>query len=277
MMLKKYLKKIFVSILLLYSLLMLFAWGFSDLLIFHPPRPGYRLTDDLLPVWVDTAGGSARHRIFARYYNHPGARYTVFYHHGNAVDMAGLQHLKDLFLSHGYSLFIYDYSGYGQSEGRPSESQSYLDARAAYRLLVDELRVDASNVIIYGHSLGSGVATWLAAEQPAAALVLESPLLSAFRVKTAIALLPFDKYDNAKTITRITMPLLVLHSRDDTVIPFRHGKRLYELARVPKRAHWFEHAGHTRISHQGRVFWQQLQTLQDLIETLPPQPGPSDR
>jgi len=144
----------------------------------------------------------------------------------------------------GFSVFAYDYQGYGTSEGRPSERAMYADVTAAYEYLTEQLKTPPQQIISMGRSLGCAAAIDLAARRPVAALVIESPFLSAFRVLTRVQLLPWDRFRNADKIRQIHVPVLVIHGRADRVVPFWQGQSLFTLANEPKHALWLDSAGH---------------------------------
>lgn len=162
--------------------------------------------------------------------------------HGNAgnisdfdrpVHYAGLQRL-------GLSLLAFDYRGYGESGGAPSEEGLYRDARAAYRYLREKQGVPDDRIIVFGHSLGSAVAIDLASRVPAAALIVEGAFTSA--VDRGQELYPFipvrwiatSRFGSMKKMAEIKVPKLFLHASGDEVIPLRHGRRLFEAAPPPK-------------------------------------------
>ncbi len=172
-----------------------------------------------------------------------GAGFWLLICHGNAGNIseagrpshyAGLRAL-------GLSLFAFDYRGYGESAGAPSEEGLYRDAEAAYHYLRDSIGVPAERIVIFGHSLGSAVAVELAGRAPAAGLILDGALTSV--VERAQELFPYapvrwiaaSRYPSIERIGRLTLPKLFLHARDDEVIPIGHGRRLYEAAAPPKR------------------------------------------
>jgi abhydrolase domain-containing protein 17 len=123
----------------------------------------------------------------------------------------------------GFSVFAYDYRGYGTSDGSPSENNAYQDADVAYSYLTKELKIPPQQIIIYGQSLGGGAATELAAKHPVAGLILESTFTSAFRVVVPIPILPFDKFTNRDKLSRVRCPVLVMHGEADDVIPLQHS------------------------------------------------------
>ncbi len=141
----------------------------------------------------------------------------------------------------GFDVLIYDYGGYGESSGRPSEQRLYNDVRAMWRHLAEDRGVPAKRIVLFGRSLGSGPTIQLATEVTPGAVIVES----AFRSVPAMArrmfpvypvnLMVRDRYDNEAKITEIDVPKLFVHSPQDEVIPFDHGRALYEMAPEPKQ------------------------------------------
>jgi len=152
---------------------------------------------------------------------------------GRPFHYAGLRAL-------GLNLLVFDYRGYGESGGTPSERGLYQDADAAWRYLTDTLRVSPERIVLFGHSLGSAVAVELATRVPAAGLILEGALTSVTeRAQEAYPYVPVrwiarSRYPSIERIGRLTLPKLFLHARADEVIPFAYGRRLYDAAPPPK-------------------------------------------
>jgi hypothetical protein len=140
----------------------------------------------------------------------------------------------------GLSVFIIDYRGYGRSGGSVDEAGTYMDARAARRYLVENRNVAPQSIVYFGRSLGGAVAVELATEHAPKALILESCFPSLADVGArAYPLLPVRRlltirYDSTQRISRVTCPTLVIHSRDDEIVPFELGRRLFDLAVGPK-------------------------------------------
>jgi uncharacterized protein len=153
---------------------------------------------------------------------------------GRPLHYAGLRDL-------GLSLLAFDYRGYGESEGRPTEEGLYRDAEAAYRYLRETLGVAPARIVLFGHSLGTAVAVDLAARHPAAALILDGALTSVpERGQEVYPFLPVrllarSRYASIEKIAAIGIPKLFLHGEADQVIPIAHGRRLYAAASPPKR------------------------------------------
>lgn len=232
-----------------------FAWFLSDRMIFQPPGSSYR-AGQLPIVMLRTRDGT----IPVLHLPNPRATLTVLCAHGNAEDLGHLLPWLEELRRAGFGVVAFDYRGYGLSSGAPPSAHGAVhDMEAAYRYVVDSLRVPASRVVLYGRSVGSGPATDLAARVPVGGLVLESPFVSAFRVLTRVALLPFDRFPNLRHIRQVRAPVLVIHGTQDEVIPVSHGRRLYEAAVAPKQAVWIEGAHHNDVPLVGGArYWTAL-------------------
>lgn len=168
-------------------------------------------------------------------------RATVLFCHGNAGNISHRLDSIRLLHSFGLQLLFFDYRGYGKSEGRPSEKGTYRDVDAAWRYLLEVRGLPEAGIIIFGRSLGAAVAADLASRTRPAAAILESAFTSVPDIAAGIypwlpvRLLSRYQYDNLDKMARITRPLLLVHSRQDEIIPFAHGERLFERARSPKQ------------------------------------------
>lgn len=250
-------KRLFRSVIFVYVCLCLWAFFFTDRLIFRPPAASYADTPSTIKLFSNKAV-----RISARYFPNPKATYTLLYSHGNAEDVGVLEPLLQTIQDAGFAVFAYDYQGYGTSEGIPSEGNAYQDIEAAYNYLTQSLQIPASQIILYGRSVGGGPAVDLASREPVAGLVVESTFISAFRVITFLPLLPFDKFDNLSKIKKVNCPVLVIHGKADEVIPFWHGEALFKAVKQPKQFLWVEQAGHNDVVEvAGERYRQALQTF----------------
>jgi fermentation-respiration switch protein FrsA (DUF1100 family) len=176
---------------------------------------------------------------------------TWLWFHGNAGNIS--QRLENLKLLHdelGVSVFLFDYRGYGRSQGTPSEKGTYRDAEAALAYLRSREDVDPERIVFFGRSLGTGVAVELATHYPPYGLILESPFLSiqdmAKRAYPILSLLPLlrTRYDSVGKIGKLEVPILVLHGDRDDIIPFEAGRTLFEKAKEPKNFYTITGAGH---------------------------------
>jgi hypothetical protein len=229
----------------------------------HDVRPG-----DLGLAFEDlrltTEDGVAIH---AFYLPPPGEpRWTVLFAHGNAGNVSHrLDRALLLQARLGAAVLLFDYRGYGRSEGSPDEEGTYRDARAAHRWLVEEKRLPPERLVPFGESLGSAVALDLALSRPCRALVLESPFASIPAMARAVyPFLPLwplvrTRYDNEAKARRLGVPLLVLHGERDEVVPFAQGRRVFEAAPGEKRFFAIPRAGHndTYVAG-GEAYWDAI-------------------
>lgn len=194
-------------------------------------------------------------RLLAWYVPPRDGKKLVLYFQGNA---GGLDLRADRFkwlTADGTGLLALRYRGYGGSTGSPSEDGLIRDARAAYRFA--SARVPENRIVLFGESLGTGVAIALGAEQPSAGVILDAPFTSAADV--AASVYPFapvrwlmkDPFHSDRRIGRITAPLLVLHGELDRIIPIRFAERLFALANEPKRMVRFAQGGHVNLDGFG--------------------------
>ena len=183
--------------------------------------------------------------------NVPAVPATWLWFHGNAGNTSDrLENLRLLHDELGVNVFIFDYRGYGRSEGSPSEHGTYRDAEAALAYLLSRSDVEPERIVYFGRSLGSAVAVELATRRPPFALILESPFTSMadlarhhYRLLPATSLIR-TRYDSLSKIGKVRAPLLVLHGDQDDIVPFEAGKRLFEAASEPKRFYTIHGAGH---------------------------------
>jgi fermentation-respiration switch protein FrsA (DUF1100 family) len=246
---------------LAYVGVLVLGWAFSERLIFQPPAASYGDSDRIIKL--TSADGA---RISAVHLRNPSSRYTILFSHGNAEDLGHLMPMLEEIRGLGFSVFAYDYRGYGTSAGTATEENAYRDMDAAYDYLVSA-GVPADRIIAHGRSLGGAVAIDLASRRPVAGLIVESSFVTAFRVMTGIPLFPIDRFRSLAKIGRIRRPILVIHGTRDGVIPFRHGRRLHEAANGPKLSFWVEGAGHNDLFDvAGRRYGQALLELAALID-----------
>ena len=246
---------------------------FENRFIYFPSR-GYDATPSGLglaheDVWLTAEDGV---RIHGWYLPVPRARWVTLVSHGNAGNISHrLDRALLLQARLRSSVFLYDYRGYGASEGSPDEAGTYRDARAAYGYLVEEKQVKADELVLFGESLGSAVSLELALALPAAALVLEAPFTSVrdmARTTIFAPLAPFvrTRYESLDRISRLRMPLLVVQGDRDEVVPPVQGRRLFDAAREPKRYFAIRGAGHNdTYLVGGEAYWR---TIADFVETV---------
>lgn len=175
---------------------------------------------------------------------------TILYLHGNAGHIGYRVQLVQDYLAEGFGVFLLEYRGYGGNPGKPTESGLYHDGRAALNYLHNH-GVPAKHVVLFGESLGAGVAVQLATERPVCAVILQSPFtslseLARYHYPWAI-LKPWDRFESLEKMNSINAPLLILHGQLDRIVPFSQGKALYEAANQPKKMIAFEKGDHNTL------------------------------
>ena len=256
-------KRFVRSLLFIYSFFALYIYFRADSMIFLPQATTYEDTKNILKIAV-----TDNEKLSAIYKPNPIATYTLLYIHGNAEDLGTIQPMLDRLYEWGFSVFAYDYRGYGTSDGQAGENNAYQDADAAYQYLTQQLNIPAKQIILYGRSVGGGSATDLAKRYSVAGLILESTFTSAFRVVVPFPLLPFDKFPNRRKLKQVDCPVLVMHGQKDQIISIQHGESLYDAAPEPKSSLWIEEAGHNDFTWiAGERHKKALVSFQELIKT----------
>ena len=239
--------------LLLYIGFSVMLYLLQERLVFLPHMPGRELETspamlklDYEDAWIETEDGEKLHGWFVPAI---GSRGTLLFFHGNAGNISHRLESLLIFNQLGLDVLMIDYRGYGQSSGQAGEEGTYLDARAAWDYLVEERNVAPVDIVIFGRSLGGAVGAGLAA-QPGirpAGVVIESSFSSGEdmgrRLYPAlpVSLITRIRYPVKEFVADIEAPLLVVHSRDDEIIPFDMAKTVFEAANEPKT--FFEMGG----------------------------------
>jgi fermentation-respiration switch protein FrsA (DUF1100 family) len=222
---------------------------FENSLIFFPTKGqvGKSPGEDVFLVASDSA------RIHGWYVANPQATQTLLWFHGNAGNLEDRREWLEGLRRLPSNVLIIDYRGYGRSEGQPNEAGVNRDARAAYDWLLREKHVPPERLVIFGESLGGAVAAELATKVKCGGLILQSTFTNAGDMsKLVVPFIPMrwfirTKFDTLAKVAAISVPKLILHARDDEVIPFAMGERLCAAARSPKTCHWFDRGGHNAI------------------------------
>jgi fermentation-respiration switch protein FrsA (DUF1100 family) len=166
---------------------------------------------------------------------------VILYFHGNAGDLSGWQFVAEDFTQYGYSILIVDYRGYGKSSGTITEEGFYKDAETAYYYLINKKRFTPQTIIVYGRSIGSGIAVDLASKHRIHGLVLESPYASLAQL--AKEKFPFffpslylkHKFNNLEKIAQVKAPVLFIHGQKDSLIPVSHTEKLFQTCTGKKQ------------------------------------------
>ena len=236
-----------VRLAVLALLIVLFFSEYSNLIdryfIFHPDRELSGGPSDVGLAFEDVRFTAADDVTLHGWFVPGRDSATLVLFHGNAGNISGrLRRLADLHRSLGLNVFIFDYRGYGQSEGRPSEKGTYRDAEAALDYLGTRGDVDQDRIVLLGHSLGAAIAVETAVRREVHAVLLEAPFTSVSAMAShgypfvpGVGRILRTKYDSLSKIRDIGAPLLVIHGDSDATIPVRMGRELYEAAAEPKR------------------------------------------
>ncbi|RWR85363.1 protein ABHD17B [Cinnamomum micranthum f. kanehirae] len=229
---------------------------------FHIPEVPRRDGVDVLKL--QTRRGQ---EIVAIHISNPKATATILYSHGNATDLGQIFELfVELSSRLRVNLMGYDYSGYGQSTGKPSEQNTYADIDAAYSCLKDKYGVREEDVILYGQSVGSGPTLDLASRLPyLRAVVLHSAILSGLRVLYQVKRTYwFDIYKNIDKIGLVTCPVLVIHGTADEVVHWSHGKQLWELSKEKYEPLWLNGGNHCNLE----IYPEYLRHLKKFVSVV---------
>ena len=228
----------------IYVLLALVLYLFQNKMVFLANLPGRALTAspgdiglEYEEVYLTTSDNERLHGWYVPATNSKG---VLLFFHGNAGNISHRLDSIGIFHQLGLDTLIIDYHGYGQSTGKATEQGTYLDAQAAWNYLVDERGIPADQIIIFGRSLGGAVGAWLGAQHTPAAVIIESSFSSG--VDMARRLYPFLpvrlitrlRYPVAEYASHLDCPVLVVHSRDDEIIPFEMGQSIYAAVKPRK-------------------------------------------
>ncbi|HEY0079026.1 MAG TPA: alpha/beta fold hydrolase [Pyrinomonadaceae bacterium] len=238
---------------------------FERAVVFHPERYAagdvWRVPGRGEDVWINVGEGERLHGWFVRAGGaEPAAAATVIYFHGNGGNINGLGWVGEELSARGFDVLLFDYRGYGRSDGAVSdERRIYEDADAAYDYVVRVRGVSPRRVVLYGQSLGTTAAVDVASRRECAGVVLESGLSSASEMASLVlpwlprALHRFarNRLDSARKLSQVSCPVLVAHGTHDEVIPVEQGRALYAAAREPKQLVIVPGAGHNNLVATG--------------------------
>ena len=254
---------------------------FQSKYVYLPKRDLETTPDEWAMAYEDVsltaADGVKLHGWYVRSKAKTSRAGVVLFCHGNAGNISHRIYTIQQLAWMGVDVFIFDYRGYGKSAGKPSEKGTYLDAEAAWDYLVEQRGLAPEEIVIFGRSLGGSIAAHLAKDRKPAAVVIESTFANI--TDLAAKMMPlfpvrlmcrFD-YDTEEYVRQITSPVLVIHSRDDDMIPFEHGRRVFEAANDPKE--FLEITGtHNEGPADSRDYEKPLRRF--ITGNLPKPPGP---
>ena len=242
--------KIVIGILVIYISLLVLLFIFQRNLMYHPEENNYsgdKLEVEVEKVKILTSDGI---NLQGWFHKKDLKRFkTIIYFHGNAGKLENRIHKLNHFKDMDVNFLIIAWRGFSGNKGKPSEKGLYIDANSAIKWL-KKLGLKEKDIILYGESLGTGVATEIAQSNNYAGLILETPFTSMieaaknFYPYIPVSLLLKDKYDNQNKIKNINTPVLVMHGEVDQIVPFWMGKKIYENANQPKYSHFTKFDDH---------------------------------
>jgi len=252
--------KIVIGILVIYTSLLVLLFIFQRNLMYHPDENNYfgdKLEVDIKKIKINTSDDID---LLGWFHKKDLKRFkTIVYFHGNAGSLENRIHKLNHFKDMDVNFLIIAWRGFSGNKGKPSEEGLYIDANSTI-LWLKNLGLTEKDIILYGESLGTGVATEIAQSNGYAGLVLETPFTSMveaaknFYPYIPVSLLLKDKYDNQKKIKNINIPILVMHGEVDQIVPFRMGKKIYEIANQPKYSYFTKFDDHMMEYNEKLLF-----------------------
>jgi len=244
----------FTLILIIFAIIYIFilisTYFFQRNLLYHPGENNY--FGDELSVSIEKIKIKTNDNIelMSWYHKKNSNDYkTILFLHGNAGSLENRIHKINHFKDIEVNFLIVSWRGFNGNKGKPTETGLYEDARSALRWLKDK-GIDEKNIIIYGESLGTGIAVEVAQNKKFAGIILESPFTSMINAgKNKYPFLPVrfllkDKYESEKKIKNIKSPILIMHGKVDNIVPFYMGQQMYELANEPKYYYFSDYDNH---------------------------------
>ena len=247
---KMYILSILGVGIIIYLIFTFILYSFQRSLLYYPAENNYygdELTVEIEKVKILTEDNI---ELLAWYHKKNLENYkTILYFHGNAGSLDNRIHKINHFNDMDVNFLLVAWRGFNGNEGKPTEQGLYIDAKSSIKWLINN-GVLEENIIVYGESLGTGVATEISQNKNFAGVILESPFTSMVEAGASkypifpIRLLLKDKYESDKKIKNIKSPLLIMHGEEDRIVPFWMGKKMYELANEPKYSYFSKYDDH---------------------------------
>ena len=247
---RKNLLQLILIIFFLYFFVLVFLYFYQRNLLYLPNENNYsgdKISVDIQKVKIPTSDNIE----LLGWYHEKNLKdhKTLVYFHGNAGSLENRIHKLNHFKNMNINFLIIAWRGFSGNNGKPTEEGLYIDGKSAIDWLIKK-GVDEKNLILYGESLGTGVATHLAQNKNYAGVILETPFTSMvdaaknFYPYVPINLLLKDKFENFKKVKNINAPILVMHGEVDKIVPFSMGKKIYEIANNPKYSYFTKYDDH---------------------------------
>ena len=242
--------QLILIIFIIYFLILVFLYFYQRNLLYHPNENNYsedKISVEIKKVKISTSDNI---ELVGWYHEKNLKKYkTLIYFHGNAGSLENRIHKLNHFKDMNINFLIIAWRGFSGNNGKPSEEGLYLDGNSAINWLIKK-DVAEKNLILYGESLGTGVATHLAQNRNFGGVILETPFTSMvdaakiFYPYIPVNLLLKDKFENYKKVKNINSPILVMHGEIDQIVPFSMGKKIYEIANEPKYSYFTKYDNH---------------------------------
>ena len=266
---RKLILEIIIGILFIYLVLLILLFIFQRNLMYHPNENNYfgdKLEVEVQNISIKTADNID---LLGWFHKKNLKKFkTILYFHGNAGNLENRIHKLNHFKDMDINFLIIAWRGFSGNDGKPTEKGLYDDGSSAVKWLKD-LGLVENDIILYGESLGTGVATQIAQNNNFAGLVLETPFTSMidaakhFYPYIPVGLLLRDKYENDKKIKKINIPVLIMHGEADQIVPFEMGKKIYKIANQPKYSYFTKYDNHMMEYDNKLVF-----ALKKFIQSL---------
>ena len=264
-----YFTTILLIFILIYFFILVSAYIFQRSLLYHPTENNYSSDQILVSIEKVKIKTKDDIELMSWYHKKNLDNYkTVLFLHGNAGSLENRIHKINHFKDMNINFLLVAWRGFSGNKGKPTEKGLYEDAQSAVAWLKSK-GVKENNIIIYGESLGTGVATEIAQNKNFAGIILESPFTSMIDAGKdkypylPVRLLLKDKYESNKKIRNINSPILIMHGKVDNIVPFHMGKKMYEIANEPKYSYFSEYDDHM-MKYNNNL----LKALKDFISSL---------
>ena len=247
---RNFLLEVIIGVILIYLSILVLLFIFQRNLMYLPEENNYsgdKIKVDIEKVKINTSDNLD---LLGWFHKKDLKKFkTILYFHGNAGKLENRIHKLNHFKDMEVNFLIIAWRGFSGNKGKPSERGLYIDGNSATKWLKN-LGLNEEDIILYGESLGTGIATEIAQNSNFAGLILETPFTSMVDAAKnvypyiPVGLLLKDRYENYKKIKIINIPILVMHGEADQIVPFRMGKKIYDIAKQPKYYHFTKYDDH---------------------------------
>jgi len=247
-------EKYIISIVFIYIIFGSFLFIFQRKIIFNisgkPQKPIYYGLSNIKEIQISTKDGI---NLLAWYSKPKNNNPTLLYFHGNSFDIGERSYRIERYIKQGWGVILPAWRGYSGNKGKPTESNLYMDAESTFKWIKNNTSTKKNDIIVYGESLGTGVALEMATRYSFKSVVLEAPFTSITNIAQKkykiypAKLLVLDKFDNISKINKISSPLLIISGIKDEIVPHSHSVQLFLKANFPKKSVFIDEAMHNNL------------------------------